>query len=92
MEPVGERSEAYDNALGPCATSLGCSMFLIVFAPAPHLRCMSRIFAVLDAIPQVHIGAEMVAEVASDLLLHFRVSTAVATSTTATIAPRSPPR
>jgi hypothetical protein len=84
-ELVGARSKAWDNAPGQCATTLGCSVFLIVFAPAPHLRCMSRVFAIFDAIPQVYIGTKMVTEVASNLLLHFLVSTAVAAATAAMI-------
>jgi hypothetical protein len=84
-ESVGERLEAWDNAPGQCMTTLGCSAFLIVFAPAPHLRCMLHVYAILDAIPQLYIGAEMVAEVASNLLLHFLVSTTVAAMTTAMI-------
>jgi hypothetical protein len=46
---------------------------------------MSHVFDVLDVIPQVHIGTEMVTEVASDLLLHFLVSTVVAVATTVVI-------
>jgi hypothetical protein len=46
------------------------------------MLCVS---AILNAIPQVHIGAEMVTEVTSDLLLHFLVGSAVAAVTTATI-------
>jgi hypothetical protein len=46
---------------------------------------MSRVFAILDAIPQVRIGIEMVAKVTSDLLLHLLVSTAVTVVTTAAI-------
>jgi hypothetical protein len=46
---------------------------------------MSQVSNVLNAISHVYIGTEMVTEVASDLLLHFLVSTTVAAVTTATI-------
>jgi hypothetical protein len=46
---------------------------------------MSRISTILDAIPLVHISAEMVTEVTSNLLLYFLVGTAVAAATTTLI-------
>jgi hypothetical protein len=71
-------------------TMLVCSVFLIIVTPAPHLRCMSHVSAILNVIPWVHTSAEMVAEVASDLLLHFLVSTAMVAVTTVVICSFTP--
>jgi hypothetical protein len=61
----------------------GCAMCFIIFLPVLHLRCMSLLSIVLDAIPQIQVGAEMVIEVASRWL-HFLVGTTLST-TTATV-------
>jgi hypothetical protein len=62
-----------------CVATAGCTMCFIIFPPVLHLRCMSLLSIVLDAIPQIQVGAEMVTEVASRLL-HFLVSTTLSTT------------
>jgi hypothetical protein len=77
---IGEWSEARDVASARCMATVGCAMCFIIFTPTLHLRCMSLFSAVLDATPQIHVGVEVVTEVASRLL-HFLVGTALSTMT-----------
>jgi hypothetical protein len=65
-----------------CIATAGCAMCFIIFSPALHLRCMTLLSIVLDAIPQIQVGAKMITEVATRLL-HFldgiTLSTMIAT-------------
>jgi hypothetical protein len=79
-EPISEWPEAEDMADTRCIATVGCAMCFIIFPPALYLRCMSLLSIVLDAIPQIQVGAEMVTEVASRLL-HFLVRTTLSTTT-----------
>jgi hypothetical protein len=67
-----------------CIAMAGCAMCFIVFSPALHLRYMMLFSIVLNAIPQIQIGAEMVIEVTSRLL-HFLVGTALSTMATTAV-------
>jgi hypothetical protein len=79
-KPVGEWSEAGDVASARCVATTGCTMCFNIFVLALHLRCVSLFSVVLDATPQICVGAEVVMEVASRLL-HFLVDTALSTMT-----------
>jgi uncharacterized membrane protein len=83
VEPISEWPEAKDMADTRCIATAGCAMCFIIFPPALHLRCMTFLSIVLDVIPQIQVGAEMVTEIASRLL-HFLFGTALST-TTATV-------
>jgi hypothetical protein len=89
MEPVSEWPKAEDIASVWCVATAGCAMCFIIFPPALHLRCMLLLSVILDAIPQIQVGAEMITEVTSRLL-HFLVSTALSTTTAMWFATRSP--
>jgi hypothetical protein len=80
-EPISEWPEAGDIADTRCMAMAGYAMCFIIFLPALYLRCMSLLSVVLDAIPEIQVGAKMVTKVASKLL-HFLVSTALSTTTT----------
>jgi hypothetical protein len=84
LEPISEWPEAVDMAGTRCVATAGCVMCFIIFPPALHLRCMSLLSIVLDAISQIQVGAEMVTEVTSRLL-HFLVGTALSTTTTTAV-------
>jgi hypothetical protein len=81
MELIGEWPEARGIADTRCVATARCAMCLIIFLPTLHLRCMSLLLIVLDVIPQIQVGAEVVTEVTSRLL-HFLVGTALSTMTT----------
>jgi hypothetical protein len=63
---------------------VGYTVCFIIITPALHLRCMSLFSVVLDVIPQIHVGTEMVMEVTSRLL-HFLVGTVLSTMTAAVV-------
>jgi hypothetical protein len=79
MEPISEWPEAEDMASTQCIATAGCAMCFIIFSPMLHLRCLTLLSIVLNAIPQIQVGAEMVTEVTSRLL-HFLVGTALSTT------------
>jgi hypothetical protein len=79
-ELISEWPEAGDMAGTRCIAMTGYAMCFIIFPHALHLRCMSLLSIVLNAIPQIQVGTEMVMEVASRLL-HFLVGTALSTTT-----------
>jgi hypothetical protein len=90
MEPISEWPEAGDIAGTRYVGTVGYTMCFIIFSPVLHLRCVSLLSVVLDAIPQIQVGAEMVTEVASRLF-NFLVSTALSTTTTTAVAACSSP-
>jgi hypothetical protein len=53
MKPISEWSEAGDMADTWCIATGGCTMCFIIFPPVLHLRCMTLLSIVLDAIPQI---------------------------------------
>jgi hypothetical protein len=83
-KPIDGWSEAGDVASTWCVATAGYAVCFIIFMPALHLRCMSLFSVVLDAIPQIHVGTEVVLEVTSKLL-HFLVGTALSTMTAAVV-------
>jgi hypothetical protein len=52
-EPISEWSEVGDMASTWCVATVGCAMCFIIFLPALHLRCMSLLSIVLDAISKI---------------------------------------
>jgi hypothetical protein len=62
----------------------GYVMCFIIFLLALYLRCMSLLLVVLDVIPQIQVGAEMVAEVTCRLL-YFLVDTMLSAMTATTV-------
>jgi hypothetical protein len=80
----GVTPEAGDVASTWCVAMAGYAVCFIIIMPALHLRCMSLFSVVLDAIPQIHVGTEMVVVVTSRLL-HFLVGTALSTTTAAVV-------
>jgi hypothetical protein len=83
-EPIGEWMEAGDMASTRCVATGRYAMCFIIFPPMLHLRCMSLLLIVLDVIPKILVGAEMVTEVASRLL-HFLVGAMLSTTTTTAV-------
>jgi hypothetical protein len=81
---IGEWPEARGIAGTRCVAMARCAMCLVIFLPTLHLRCMSLLSVVLDAIPQIQVGAEVVTKVTSRLL-HFLVGTALSTMTAAVV-------
>jgi hypothetical protein len=86
-EPIDEWLEAEDVAGTRCVAIAGYAMCFITFTPTLHLRCMSLLSVVLDAIPQIHVSAKMVTEVTSRLL-HFLVTTVLSSTTVAVVCSR----
>jgi hypothetical protein len=83
-EPISEWLEARDMASMRCIATAGRAMCFIIFSPALHLRCMMLLSIVLNAIPQIQVGTEMITEVASRML-HFLVGTALSTMATTAV-------
>jgi hypothetical protein len=51
-EPISEW-EAGDMVSTWCVATAGCAMCFIIFLPTLHLRCMSLLSIVLDAISKI---------------------------------------
>jgi hypothetical protein len=58
VESVGERFEAWD-------VTPRCSVLQVILTSVSHLRCMSHIITILNVVPQVEVGTEVVMEVTS---------------------------
>jgi hypothetical protein len=59
-EPISEWSKAEDVASTRHMATAGYVVCFIIFALALHLRCMSVFLVVLDVIPQIYVGTEVV--------------------------------
>jgi hypothetical protein len=84
MKTISEWLETGDMADTWCIATAGCAACFIIFPPTMHLRCMMLLSIVLNVIPQIQDGAEMIMEVTSRLL-HFLVSAALSTMTTTAV-------
>jgi hypothetical protein len=83
-ELISERPKARDMASTRCIATAECAMCFIIFSSALHLRCMTLLSIVLNAIPQIQVGTEMVTKITSRLL-HFLVGTALSTTATTVV-------